>query len=87
MSSCLDSDALPEFDVTILTLRSGTHTVRVAADDASAARDQVQAECDGGENQCPPEWCTDDVASTVVNVRQSTGLALKASAPESGELA
>jgi hypothetical protein len=61
---------LPEFDVTVLTFRSGSHTVRVQASDPAAARGLVQAELDSGESHCPAEWCTDDVDSTLLAVKQ-----------------
>jgi len=61
--------ALPDFDVTVQTIRSGTRIIRLAARDATAARLGVQSECDTGESHCPPEWCTDDVQSQVVQVR------------------
>ncbi len=61
---------MPEFEVTVVTLRSGTHTVRVEADDAAAARSLVQGECEGNQCHCPPEWCTEDVQTDVVSVRQ-----------------
>jgi hypothetical protein len=61
---------LPEFDIGILTVRSGTRTLRVVADDAAAAQRLVQAECDAGLCHCPPDWCTDDIDSTVLHVRQ-----------------
>jgi hypothetical protein len=61
---------LPEFDICIRTIRSGSHTVRVRAHDAATARDLVQTECDAGEHHCPPEWCSDDVESTVLHVRK-----------------
>jgi hypothetical protein len=61
---------LPEFDVSVLTFRSGIHTVRVEAHDPSAARSHVQAECDRGECHCPPESCIDDVDSTLLDVKQ-----------------
>jgi hypothetical protein len=60
---------LPEFDVSVLTFRSGIHTLRVEAPDPIAARNQVQAECDRGECHCPAESCTDDVDSTLLDVR------------------
>jgi hypothetical protein len=56
--------------VRVLTVRSGTHTVRVVAADAVAGRGLVQAECDYGQHHCPPDWCSDDVESTVLDVRQ-----------------
>jgi len=60
---------LPEFDVTIVTVRSGTQIIRIEAEDAHAARSLVQA--DGGDKgcHCPPDWCTDDVSSDVSEVR------------------
>jgi len=61
---------LPEFDVGILTVRSGTRIVRVEADDATAAQRLVQVECDAGLCHCPPDWCTDDIETTVLHVRQ-----------------
>jgi len=61
---------LTEFEVQILTIRSGTCTVRIVANDAAAVRSLVQSECETGEHRCPPEWCTDDVESTVLDVRQ-----------------
>ena len=61
---------MPEFDVTVLTFRSGSHTVRVDATDPMAARGLVQAELDSGESHCPAEWCTDDVDSTLLDVKQ-----------------
>jgi hypothetical protein len=61
---------LPEFDVFVLTVRSGSHTLRVAAQDAASARNLVQAECEAGEHHCPPEWCTDDIESTIVRVME-----------------
>ena len=61
---------MPEFDVSVLTIRSGTHTVRVVGDGAAAVRTLVQSECDSGQHHCPPEWCSDDIESTVLAVRQ-----------------
>ena len=61
---------MPEFDVTVLTFRSGSHTVRVQASDPIDALGLVQAELDSGESHCPAEWCTDDVDSTLLDVKQ-----------------
>lgn len=61
---------MPEFDIWIHTVRSGSHTLRVAAQDAPSARNLVQAECEAGEHHCPPDWCTDDIESTVQRVRE-----------------
>jgi len=61
---------LPEFDVGVLTTRSGTRTVRVVAENISEARGRVQSECDARRCHCPSEWCTDDVQSIVLDVRR-----------------
>jgi hypothetical protein len=60
---------LPEFDVSVVTVRFGTHTIRVEAPDANAARVVAQSDCDNGRCHCPSEWCTDDVGSDVADVR------------------
>jgi hypothetical protein len=31
-------------------------------------RGLIQSECNAGQRQCPPEWCSDDVESTVLDV-------------------
>jgi len=64
------SPTLLDFEVAIVTVRSGSHMVRVSAEDATTARNLVQAECQAGEHHCPPDWCTDDVDSTVLHVRR-----------------
>jgi len=61
---------LPEFDVSVVTTRSGTWTVRVDASTATHALQLVEAECAAGECHCPAEACTDDLYSTIVGVRQ-----------------
>jgi hypothetical protein len=61
---------LPEFDVSVVTTRSGTWTLRVAAGSATDALRLVEAECAAGECHCPPEACTDDLYSSVIGVRQ-----------------
>lgn len=60
---------MPEFDVTIVTVRSGAQTIRLEAEDAHAARSLVQADCDDNYCHCPPDWCTDDISSDVTEVR------------------
>ena len=59
-----------EFEVTVITTRVGSHTVRVEAGSAAAARELVRGECESGQCHCPPEWCTDDVESDVLSVRE-----------------
>jgi hypothetical protein len=61
---------LPDFDVTVVTIRSGIQNIRIEAEDADAARRRVQSDCDEDRCHCPPEWCTDDVGSDVAEVRQ-----------------
>jgi len=60
---------LPEFDVTITTVRSGTHSVRVVAEDAATARRLVQSDCDNDHCHCPAQWCTDDVQSSATDAK------------------
>jgi len=60
---------LPEFEVTIVTVRAGSYTIRVEADDCTAAQSLVQSDCDNSECHCPAEWCTEDVQSNVVSAR------------------
>ena len=62
---------MPEFDVTVLTMRSGTLTIRVEAADAPAARALVQSECNDNRCHCAADCCTDDVQSEVIDVRPS----------------
>jgi hypothetical protein len=66
------SQTLPEFDVSVATTRSGTWTVRVDASTPTQALQTIEAECAAGQCHCPPEFCTDDLYSTVVGVRQVT---------------
>ena len=61
---------MPEFDVGLLTIRLGTRLVRIVSDDSLTARNLIQAECDGGQCDCPPEACTDDVETTILYVKQ-----------------
>ena len=61
---------MPRFEVTVITTRAGTHTVCVEAASASAARGLVQSECVSDRCHCPTEWCTDDVESDVLSVRE-----------------
>lgn len=60
---------LPEFEITIETVRSGTRILHVSAVDAVAARLLAESACEAGDGHCPPEWCIDDVQSAVVRVR------------------
>jgi hypothetical protein len=62
---------MPEYEVVVVTIRSGTHSLRVVADDAISARAIVESECGGDNWHCPPEWCTDDVQTEVADVRMA----------------
>ena len=62
---------MPEFDVTVLTIRTGTMSIRVEAEDAAAARTLIQSECTENRCHCAPDCCTDDVQTEVVEVRPS----------------
>ena len=55
--------------MSVVTVRLGTHTIRVEAPGARAARLVVQSDCDNNRCHCPTEWCTDDVGSDVADVR------------------
>jgi hypothetical protein len=62
---------LPEFDVTVMTVRSGTQTFRIQADDGAAARNAIESDLREDRLHCPAEWCTDDVQSEVLDVRMA----------------
>jgi hypothetical protein len=64
------SAALPDFEVTVETIRSGRRIIRLLAADAISARLMAQSECETGGTHCPPDWCTDDVQSLVVDIRR-----------------
>ena len=61
---------MPEFEVTVTTIRSGTRSVRIVADDANSARELVAAECRQDLHHCPPDWCVDDVQTDIASVRE-----------------
>ena len=58
-----------EFEVTVLTTRSGTTVVLVAAFDHQAAINAVREELASGDFTSPPEQCTDDVHTEIWTVR------------------
>ena len=64
---------MPEFHVILETIRTGTAAMLVSADDEAAARELARAECAAGHAHCPVEWCTDNVETTVVQVRDASG--------------
>jgi len=71
-SSCCDDQrgAAREFEVTVLTTRSGTIVVVVAASDREAALATVRGELAGGDFTAPPEHCTDDVQTEIWTIRE-----------------
>ena len=54
----------------VQTVRTGTHTLHVQAENAESVRELLRSECEAGLCDCPPDCCTDDVESAVVEVRQ-----------------
>jgi hypothetical protein len=69
---------MPEFEITVVTTRVGTYTLRVEADSIGGARELIRVECEGDQCHCPPEWCTDDVESEVLSVREVSQYASRA---------
>ncbi len=67
-------DQLPtmrEFEVTVLTTRSGTTVVLVEAFDHQAAINAVREELASGDFSAPPEQCTNDVQTEIWTVREA----------------
>ena len=61
---------IPEFEVTILTTRSGTAVAIVIASDREAALSAVREELLSGDLTAPPEHCTDDVQTEIWAIRE-----------------
>ena len=61
---------MPEFQVVLHTVRSGSGSIWLNAEDAASASELARRDCDAGLLHCPPEWCTDDVQTTVLEVHQ-----------------
>lgn len=70
-STCGDVQrcGLTEFEVTIVTVRSGTTAVVVAASDRESALSTVQDELARGDLIAPPEHCTDDIHTEIWTIR------------------
>ena len=58
------------FEVTVVTIRSGTTAVVITAVDRDAAASTVREQLAGGEYTAPPEHCTDDVQTEVWAIRE-----------------
>jgi hypothetical protein len=62
-----------EFEVTLLTTRFGTTTIRVSAADRDEARRVIDVEISTGDHIAPPEYCTDDVQTEICAIREIHG--------------
>jgi hypothetical protein len=58
------------FEVIVVTIRSGTTTVVIAAVDREAAASTVREQMAYGEYTVPPEHCTDDVQTEIWTIRE-----------------
>lgn len=59
-----------EFEVTVVTTRSGTTVVRVAASDRESALSSVREELASGDFTTPADQCTDDVQTEIWTIRE-----------------
>jgi hypothetical protein len=59
-----------EFEVTLLTTRCGTTTVRVTAADRDEVRRVIYVEISTGEHIAPPEYCPDDIQTEICAIRE-----------------
>ncbi len=58
------------FEVTVLTTRSGTTAVVIAAADREAAASTVREQLASGDFTAPPEHCTDDIQTEIWTIRE-----------------
>jgi hypothetical protein len=58
------------FEVTVVTIRSGTTAVVITAVDRDAAARTVREQLADGEYTAPPEHCTDDVQTEIWTIRE-----------------
>ena len=58
------------FEVTVVTIRSGTTAVVITAVDREAAASTVREQLATGEYTAPPEHCTDDVQTEIWTIRE-----------------
>ena len=58
------------FEVTVLTTRSGTTAVVIAAADREAAASAVREQLATGDYTVPPEHCTDDIQTEIWTIRE-----------------
>ena len=66
-----DQERTPRaFEVTVLTTRSGTTAVVIAAVDREAAASTVREQLASGDYTAPPEHCTDDVQTEIWTIRE-----------------
>ena len=58
------------FEVTVVTIRSGTTAVVITATDREAATSAVRELIATGECTAPPEHCTDDLQTEIWTIRE-----------------
>jgi hypothetical protein len=58
------------FEVTVVTIRSGTTAVVITAVDREAAASTIREQLASGEYTAPPEHCTDDIQTEVWTIRE-----------------
>jgi len=58
------------FEVTVLTTRSRTTAVVIAAVDREAAASAVREQLATGDYTVPPEHCTDDIQTEIWTIRE-----------------
>ncbi|MDQ6673470.1 MAG: hypothetical protein M3069_22455 [Chloroflexota bacterium] len=58
------------FEVTVVTIRSGTTAVVITAVDREAAASTVREQLASGEYTAPPEHCTDDIQTEIWTIRE-----------------
>jgi hypothetical protein len=58
------------FEVTVVTIRSGTTAVVITAMDREAAASTVREQLASGDYTAPPEDCTDDIQTEIWTIRE-----------------
>ena len=58
------------FEVTVVTIRSGTTAVVITATDREAAASTVREQLASGDYTAPPEHCTDDIQTEIWTIRE-----------------
>ena len=58
------------FEVTVVTIRSGTTAVVITAVDREAAASTVREQLTSGDYTAPPEHCTHDIQTEIWTIRE-----------------